>query len=90
MVQDTPMSRRVVDRQMSIDHHRPLMNVEVAGGRVRKYTPPPGWSVAACRFAPDPTPRQERAPLSHCGSARFAYNTGLANAAAAFGDNKGG
>jgi putative transposase len=38
------------------------------------YTPPPGWSVAAYRFALDPTPRQRRALLSHCGAARFAYN----------------
>jgi putative transposase len=30
--------------------------------------------VAAYRFALDPTPRQQRALLSHCGAARFAYN----------------
>lgn len=41
---------------------------------MRKYRPPPGWSVAAYRFALDPTSRQQRALLSHCGAARFAYN----------------
>jgi putative transposase len=41
---------------------------------VRDYRPPPGWTVAAYRFALDPTPRQRRALLSHCGAARFAYN----------------
>jgi putative transposase len=30
--------------------------------------------VVAYRFALDPTPRQRRALLSHCGAARFAYN----------------
>lgn len=41
---------------------------------MRKYTAPPGWTVAAYRFALDATPRQERDLLSHCGAARFAYN----------------
>src|SRR5215218_3492072 len=41
---------------------------------MRSYAPPPGWTVAAYRFALDPTPRQQRALLSHCGAARFAYN----------------
>src|SRR5262245_33348645 len=30
--------------------------------------------MAAYRYALDPAPRQERALLSHCGAARFAYN----------------
>jgi putative transposase len=41
---------------------------------MRDYRPPPGWTVAAYRFALDPTPRQQRALVSHCGAARFAYN----------------
>jgi putative transposase len=32
----------------------------------------------AYRFALDPTPSQQRALVSHCGAARFAYNWGLA------------
>jgi putative transposase len=36
--------------------------------------PPEGWTVAAYRFALDPTPRQVKDLLSHCGAARFAYN----------------
>jgi putative transposase len=43
-------------------------------GRVKGYQPPPGWTVAAYRFALDPTPRQKWALLSHCGAARFAHN----------------
>jgi putative transposase len=41
---------------------------------VKKYTPPPGWTVQAYRFGLDPTPRQARNLVSHCGAARFAYN----------------
>jgi putative transposase len=41
---------------------------------MRGYAPPPGWTLAAYRFALDTTSRQERALLSHCGAARFAYN----------------
>jgi putative transposase len=33
--------------------------------------------ILAYRYALDPTPRQRRALLSHCGAARFAYNWGL-------------
>jgi putative transposase len=33
--------------------------------------------IQAYRFALDPTPRQRRALVSHCGAARFAYNWGL-------------
>jgi putative transposase len=32
----------------------------------------------AYRFAQDPSPAQERAPRSHTGAARFAWNWGLA------------
>ena len=39
-----------------------------------RYTPLPGFTVQAYRFAVDPTPRQRRALVSHCGAARFAYN----------------
>jgi putative transposase len=41
---------------------------------MKGYSPAAGWTVAAYRFALDPTPRQQRALLSHCGAARFAYN----------------
>lgn len=37
----------------------------------------------AFRFALDPTPRQERRFLSHAGGARYAYNWGIAQIAAA-------
>ena len=42
-----------------------------------RYELPEGWVVQAYRFAMDPSPRQVRELNSHCGAARFAFNTML-------------
>jgi putative transposase len=44
---------------------------------VRNYEPSEGWTVAAYRFALDPTPDQDAALRSHCGAARKAFNWAL-------------
>jgi putative transposase len=44
---------------------------------MRKYVPPEGCTVAAYRFALEPTPCQDTLLRSHCGAARKAFNWGL-------------
>lgn len=45
---------------------------------MRGYEPPAGLTMAAYRFALDPTVEQVAALRSHCGAARKAFNWGLA------------
>lgn len=67
--------------------HVTFAGVALSAGRGRHYhqrVPSQRVTVTqAYRFALDPTPTIERAFFSHCGGARYAYNWGLAQVAAA-------
>ena len=50
------------------------LSVSAGSAGTARFVAREGWVVQAYRYAPDPSPRQERALASHAGAARVAYN----------------